>query len=83
MEAKTVESNSFIATGNEWEKIQDVDLIAWKAKKLLDDFLDKYPQAGRIGLTGQMHGIVYIDRTGKCVSILQKTGSCNQARQKT
>lgn len=38
LEAKTVESNSFIATGNEWEKIQDVDLIAWKAKKLLDDF---------------------------------------------
>lgn len=70
LEAKTIESDSFISTGNEWEKIQDVDLIAWKAKKLLDDFLDKYPQAERIGLTGQMHGIVYIDRAGKCVSPL-------------
>lgn len=36
----------------------------------MDDLLDKYPQTERIGLTGQMHGIVYIDQTGTCVSPL-------------
>ncbi len=86
LEAKTIESDSFIPTGNEWEKIQDVDLIARKAKKLLDDFLDKYPQAERIGLTGQMHGIVYIDQTGTCVSPLYtwqdgRGGLCKNGQQ--
>ena len=57
-------------TANEWEKIQDAGAIVKKAEKLLDDLLDKYPQTERIGLTGQMHGIVYIDQTGTCVSPL-------------
>ena len=35
-----------------------------------DYFLDKYQDVERIGLTGQMHGIVYIDKNGKCVSPL-------------
>lgn len=29
---------------------------------LLDYFLEKYPDVERIGLTGQMHGIVYVDK---------------------
>lgn len=57
-------------TANEWEKIQDAGAIVKKDEKLLDDLLDKYPQTERIGLTGQMHGIVYIDQTGTCVSPL-------------
>ena len=37
---------------------------------LLDYFLEKYPHVERIGLTGQMHGIVYVDKEGNCVSPL-------------
>lgn len=70
LEAKNIENGCFISTANEWEKIQDADGIVRKAGKLLDDLLDKYPQVKRIGLTGQMHGIVYIDQVGKCVSPL-------------
>ena len=58
LEAKTIENGGFMPTANEWEKIQDAGAIVKKAEKLLDDLLDKYPQTERIGLTGQMHGIV-------------------------
>jgi len=70
LESKTIENGSFITTANEWEKIQDAELIARKAQGLLDYFLDKYPDVQKIGLTGQMHGIVYIDKDGKCISPL-------------
>ena len=70
LEAKTIENGCFIPAANEWEKIQDADRIVRKAGGLLDYFLNKYHRIQRIGLTGQMHGIVYIDRAGKCVSPL-------------
>ena len=44
--------------------------IGKKAKDLLDYFLDQYPEVKRIGLTGQMHGILYVDKAGRCVSPL-------------
>lgn len=70
LEAKTIENGCFISNGNEWEKIQDAGEIVRKAGKLLDALLNKYPQVERIGLTGQMHGIVYIDENGICISPL-------------
>ena len=70
LESKTIENGSFITTANEWEKIQDAEQIVSKAQGLLDYFLNKYPDVQKIGLTGQMHGIVYIDKAGKCASPL-------------
>lgn len=70
IEAKTIENGSFFATEHDWERIQDVESIVKKSRKLLDDFLDKYPDVKKIGLTGQMHGIVYTDKEGNCVSPL-------------
>ena len=86
LEAKTIENGCFIPTANEWEKIQDADGIIRKAGGLLDYFLDKYHQIQRIGLTGQMHGIVYIDQAGKCVSPLYtwqdgRGGLCENGRK--
>ena len=70
LEAKTIENGSFLAVKNDWERIQDAEKIVKKSRELLDDFQDRYPDAERIGLTGQMHGIVYIDREGNCISPL-------------
>ena len=67
---KTINSDSFIKIEHEWERIQDVDTIIHKAKALLDECLEIYPDAQSIGLTGQMHGIVYIDENGQAVSPL-------------
>lgn len=66
----TIENGSFIRTGREWERIQDAGHIVEKAKKVLDDLLDTYPDITSIGLTGQMHGILYVDLDGRVVSPL-------------
>lgn len=69
--SKTVNSESFISTPNEWEKIQDVKKIISIATDILDGFVEKYAgDIAAIGLTGQMHGIVYVDADGAAVSPL-------------
>mgnify|MGYP002509771984 CR=1 FL=1 len=68
--ARTIENGSFIKTGHEWERVQDAELIVEKAKGLLDELLAGCDDAASIGLTGQMHGILYVDEKGKCISPL-------------
>ncbi|NBJ91725.1 sedoheptulokinase [Parablautia muri] len=70
LDARTIENGSFIHTEHEWERIQDVDIIIEKAKNVLDELLQLHPDAAAIGLTGQMHGILYVDSQGKCCSPL-------------
>ena len=70
IEAKTIQNGSFIETSNEWEKIQDAEKIIPKAQAVLDEFIEKYPDVSSIGLTGQMHGIVYLNAEGRSVSPL-------------
>ena len=70
MESRTVSNGSFIPTKHDWERIQDVNQIIRKAQALLDELLDHHPEAAAIGLTGQMHGIVYMNKEGKHVSPL-------------
>lgn len=66
--SRTEQNDTFVKTENSWEKIQNVEKIITSAKKILKGF-EKYPTAV-IGLTGQMHGIVYVDAQGKAVSPL-------------
>lgn len=66
----TVSNNSFLVTSHVWEKVQDPAVMITKAKKLVDSILEEYPEIARIGLTGQMHGIVYIDENGRAISPL-------------
>ena len=68
VKSRTETSNAFIATDNAWEKIQDTERVIAMALDILESFAE-YP-AGVIGLTGQMHGIVYVDGEGKAVSPL-------------
>lgn len=70
IESKTIQNNSFIRTEHDWERIQDVSCIISKAKALLDEMLDRHPDIDSIGLTGQMHGILYLDSAGHCISPL-------------
>lgn len=70
VDSYTIENGSFIKTDNNWEKIQDADLIMGKTTGLLEEILEKHKDVAWIGLTGQMHGIVYVDENGKCVSPL-------------
>ncbi|MDO4633699.1 MAG: FGGY family carbohydrate kinase [Eubacteriales bacterium] len=70
LKAVTLQSESFIETENDWERIQDVSIIIKKAKGVLDELLAEYPEAASIGLTGQMHGILYTDAEGAALSPL-------------
>ena len=67
--AKTVASESFIP-GESWEKIQDPHIIYEKAMASVQQMLDLHPDIQAIGVTGQMHGIVYLDEAGDPVSPL-------------
>ncbi len=64
----TKNSNAFIGGCAEWEKIQSVDKIISQAFEIINSFVND--ETAVIGVTGQMHGIVYIDKDGNAVSPL-------------
>ena len=68
VKSSTVPSEAFLKTDNVWEKIQNTEKIINIAKNIIDDFLNK--ETVVIGITGQMHGIVYIDNNGSAISPL-------------
>ena len=68
LEDYSIPHNSYISSNVRVE--QDVSLIIDKAIRLLYHITDSYEGIVSIGITGQMHGIVYIDENGDAVSNL-------------
>jgi len=68
IDSVTKNSDAFTKTENSWEKIQSVEKIIAIAKEILDGFISDDVVA--IGVTGQMHGIVYTNVEGDAVSPL-------------
>ncbi len=68
----TENSEAFLEGCAPWEKIQSVDRIMSVAMQILDELTGENiaKNIAVIGVTGQMHGIVYTDRGGKAVSPL-------------
>ena len=66
----TVPNDSFLETAFPWAKLQDPNRLLELAKGVLDELLGLEKQVVAIGVTGQMHGIVYLDRKGNPVSDL-------------
>ena len=67
--AKTVKNDSFLP-GESWEKIQNPRVIFETAMGSVREMLAAHPDVQAIGVTGQMHGIVYLDASGDPVSPL-------------
>lgn len=67
--AKSIPNDSFIPSES-WERLQNPAVIEKKAIVLLEELLEAHPDVQAIGLTGQMHGIVYLDKYGKCIGPL-------------
>lgn len=61
---KTYKNDSFIKSANSWERIQSPEYIKETAIGAVRELILKYPDIERIGITGQMHGIVYLDKCG-------------------
>ncbi len=64
----TQNSDAFIKSEFEFEKIQSPEIIIKKATDILEELITDDTAA--IGVTGQMHGIVYTDENGNAVSPL-------------
>ena len=66
----TVQNHYNLPTLQPWERLQDAERIYGKVKRLLDFLLKRFPKVVAIGLTGQMHGILYVDANGRALSPL-------------
>lgn len=68
-QSKTV-PNSFNIIGRSFESKQSPDGILSVCVELVDSFLSEYADISSIGITGQMHGVLYLDSDGNAVSDL-------------
>ena len=67
--SRTVENDSFI-TGESWERLQNPAVICRCSMESLQQLLLQHPDTAAIGLSGQMHGILYLDTLGNPISPL-------------
>lgn len=65
-----INNDSWINSGNDWERIQDPEIIIKDSRVLLDRLLNQFKKIEGIGIAGQMHGILYIDKDGNSLSPL-------------
>ncbi|MCQ2432552.1 MAG: hypothetical protein MJ175_08115 [Clostridia bacterium] len=68
--AETRLHNAAISAEHPWDKRQNTAKLFETADQLLNGILETYPEICSIGITGQMHGIVYLDAHIKPVSDL-------------
>lgn len=66
----TKENCATIPSSKSWEKKQDADTIIDIVINMVREFQSQYKEIKGIGITGQMHGIVYTDIQGNAVSPL-------------
>lgn len=70
LECFQVLNKSYRKKGFTWQKIQSVDYILNKVRSLLNLVENTYKKIESIGVTGQMHGILYLNEKGEAVSDL-------------
>ena len=63
-------NDSNIKSPRAYESLQDADALVSQAISLIDRVISRYPDLKVIGVTGQMHGIVYVNAKGEAVSPL-------------
>lgn len=69
--ARTEKNESFLSlSGASWERLQDPAVIRSTALAMVDALLEDHSDVAAIGVTGQMHGILYLDSQGNPVSPL-------------
>ncbi|WP_214228329.1 FGGY family carbohydrate kinase [Pedobacter sp. B4-66] len=70
VESITRDNDSNLPSPKSWEKIQAPGRIMEQVQEILADFSSRYPNIKGIGLTGQMHGILYVNHEGDAISPL-------------
>jgi len=69
IESTTLPNDSFVA-GQPFERLQDPAQILQKARELVNATAAKYDDIAALGVTGQMHGMLYLNAAGIAVSLL-------------
>lgn len=64
LNALTLPNHAFLSDTQPWERLQDPDAILRLATDGVRSMLEKFPEAACLGVTGQMHGILYLDASG-------------------
>lgn len=64
----TLPNDTFLADTEPFEKVQDPQKILEKALMTVDALSEEFDDVVSIGVTGQMHGLLYIDEKGDAVS---------------
>ena len=89
--SETLPNDSFLPGKNSYERLQDPEKIMAKVFAILDKLQSRCGIPACIGISGQMHGIVYLNTYGKAVSplyiwqdmqssqIMEKTGKSYSA----
>lgn len=67
---KTIRNNANNKTRNAWEHLQNAEHLAGLCGELVEALAGGVQEIGGIGITGQMHGIVYVDKAGQACSPL-------------
>lgn len=70
LDASTKPNHASLQGAEVFERLQNPAVILDTCTAMVNHYLDSFPDIVSIGITGQMHGIVYIDREGRAVSPL-------------
>lgn len=70
LQSVTLPNDTFLPAARPWERLQDPAAILAGVFPALEGLLSACGDVAAIGLTGQMHGILYLDRGGRAASPL-------------
>jgi len=70
LKSVTLDNDAFIESGRAYEKIQSPQVILNKCAVLVSELTEEFAPVRCIGVTGQMHGILYYDKNGCAISPL-------------
>lgn len=66
----TVRNDASLPGVADWEALQNPTIILDLSREILGALLARHGDIAGIGITGQMHGILYVDRHGQPISPL-------------
>lgn len=66
----TVNNDSGINSTQKWEKLQNPHQIFERCLEIYNQFIERTNQQAAVGVSGQMHGMLYVDKRGEALSPL-------------
>lgn len=70
LESVSLDNDAKLDGGQGFERLQDAGRIRDICARILSGFRDQYEDVATLGVTGQMHGILYLDEEGEAISPL-------------